>query len=278
MLKNLEKKYSLKEEVVVITGGCGLLGLKHAEAIIEAEGIPVLLDINQAAIDRGLQHLHDLYPSASMDGFVVDITKEQSIISVKGKILSKYAIVNILINNAANNPKMEDGGLTNWTRLEYFPEKIWHNDIAVGLTGAFLCSRIFGAVMAENGGGVIINIASDLGIIAPDQRIYRKNGFPEEKQPVKPVTYSVIKHGLIGLTKYIATYWAGKNIRCNALCPGGVYNSQPEEFVEKLKNLIPMARMAEPDEYKAAVVFLCSEASSYMNGACLAIDGGRTCW
>ena len=146
----------------------------------------------------------------------------------------------------------------------------------MGLTGAMLCSKIFGFEMAKNRKGVILNISSDLGIIAPDQRIYRKKGLPENEQPVKPITYSVIKHGLIGLTKYLATYWADKGVRCNALGPGGIYNNQPNEFVNKISNLIPIGRMADSDEYRSAIVFMVSDASSYMNGTNLVIDGGRT--
>jgi NAD(P)-dependent dehydrogenase (short-subunit alcohol dehydrogenase family) len=162
--------------------------------------------------------------------------------------------------------------------LEKLTSELWDRDIAVGLTGAFLCSRAVGIHMAATGGGVILNVASDLSLIAPDQRIYRRSGLAEDQQPVKPVTYSVVKHGLIGLTKYLATYWADKNVRVNAISPGGVYTNQPEDFMEKLTALIPMGRMARAGEYKAAVLFLVSDASAYMTGANLVIDGGRTCW
>jgi NAD(P)-dependent dehydrogenase (short-subunit alcohol dehydrogenase family) len=127
-------------------------------------------------------------------------------------------------------------------------------------------------------GGVILNIASDLSVFSPDQRLYRKEGLPDDLQPVKPVTYSVIKTGLVGLTRYLATYWADKGVRCNALSPGGVFNGQGEAFVQRLSSLIPLGRMADKDEYRAAVQFLCSEASSYMNGQNIVMDGGRSVW
>ncbi len=150
-------------------------------------------------------------------------------------------------------------------------------NLDAGLTGAFLCSRIVGTHMVSNGGGVILNIASDLGVIAPDQRIYQQPDYPENEQPVKPVTYSVIKHGLIGLTKYLVTYWID-NIRVNALSPGAFYTNQPVDFVKKLTDPIPMGRMAHHDEYKAAVLFLVSDASPYRTGANLVVDGGWVYW
>ena len=125
---------------------------------------------------------------------------------------------------------------------------------------------------------MILNIASDLALIGPDQRIYRKDGLEDVAQPVKPVTYSVVKAGLVGLTRYLATYWADRGVRCNALCPGGVENGQDADFVRRLSNLIPLGRMAECDEYRAAVAFLCSDASSYMTGAVIPMEGGRTAW
>jgi NAD(P)-dependent dehydrogenase (short-subunit alcohol dehydrogenase family) len=164
------------------------------------------------------------------------------------------------------------------SRVEHFDLEDWENQIRVGLTGAFICSKVFGSGMAKSGGGVIVNIASDLSVIAPDQRLYEKVGISSNEQPVKPVTYSVIKSGLIGLTKYLATYWHNSGVRVNALSPGGVFENQDVEFVAKLSELIPLGRMANIDEYRSAIQFLCSDASSYMTGQNLVIDGGRSIW
>jgi NAD(P)-dependent dehydrogenase (short-subunit alcohol dehydrogenase family) len=209
-------------------------------------------------------------------GIESDITSESSLENARAHILEKFGRIDILINNAANNPKVEDGNTT-WSRLENFPLEVWEADLRVGLTGAFLCSRLFGAEMAKRKSGVILNVASDLALIAPDQRLYRVEGLPDDQQPVKPVTYSVVKTALIGLTRYLATYWSSANIRVNAISPGGVFNGQSEVFLSRLKQLIPMERMANRDEYQGAILFLCSDASSYMTGANLVIDGGRSC-
>jgi NAD(P)-dependent dehydrogenase (short-subunit alcohol dehydrogenase family) len=274
---NTLDNFKLNGKVCIITGGAGLLGRKHAEAILEAGGTAVLLDINSSKIKEAVSFFEEKYPKMIF-GFEVDITSKESLISAKEKILSQCKKIDVLINNAANNPKMEEGDGVSWTRFENLPEDIWDKDMTVGLKGAFLCSQVFGSYMAERKNGVILNISSDLGIIAPDQRIYEKDGLPENKQMAKPVTYSVIKHGLLGLTKYLATYWAEKGVRVNAICPGGVSNNQDEKFVEKLTNLIPMKRMANEGEYKSAIIFLISDASSYMTGSTIIIDGGRTCW
>ena len=267
---------NLKGGVAVITGGAGFLGKYHAEAILEGGGVAVLTDISEKKLGETTSLLNKLYPK-KVFGYVLNITNEKQVESVVKKITDEVGQIGILINNAANNPKVEKG-LKNFSRLENFPLKIWNDDVAVGLTGAFLMSKHISPLMAKNGKGVILNIASDLGIIAPNQELYKKPGLKDSDQPVKPITYSAIKHGLIGLSKYLATYWADKGIRSNAVAFGGVYNHQQDEFVAKLAKHIPLGRMANPDEYKGVVLFMCSDASSYMTGATIIVDGGRTCW
>lgn len=278
-VKPVREAFGLAGRVAIITGGAGLLGVKHAEAIAEMDGTPVLLDLDGEKAEVRAREIAATFGVQAL-GLTTDVTQPKAIAAALSKTLQTFGRVDILINNAANNPKVEATGLSNahWSRLEDFPLEIWHQDLAVGLTGAFLCSRIIGSEMAQRGKGVILNIASDLAVIAPDQRIYRQPGVPEEQQPVKPVSYSVVKAGLLGLTRYLATYWAGKGVRVNAISPGGVYAGQDAEFVQRLSNLIPLRRMAHPDEYKAAVIFLVSDASSYMTGANLIVDGGRTSW
>lgn len=276
---SVKNAFDLTGRVAIITGGAGLLGVKHAEAIAEMGGIPVLLDLDGEKAEACAREIGAAFGVQAL-GLVADVTQREAIENALSKTLDAFGRVDILINNAANDPKVEGAGLsdTHWSRLENFPLEIWHQDLAVGLTGAFLCSQIIGSEMAQRGKGVILNIASDLSMIAPDQRIYQRPGLEADRQPVKPVTYSVIKTALIGLTRYLATYWAAKNVRVNALSPGGVSDNQSEEFVTKLTNLIPMGRMGRRNEYQAAVVFLCSDASAYMTGQNLVVDGGRSVW
>ena len=269
--------FDLTGRVAVITGGAGLLGKQHAAAIASAGGTVVMADIClERAQDAASQIQREF--SVSAWGMHLDITKEDDICAFRDQVLAKFGHIEILINNAANNPKVENDSGKNFTRLENFPLSQWDADLAVGLTGAFLCSRVIGVEMARRHKGVIVNVASDLAVIAPDQRIYRQPGVAEENQPVKPVTYSVVKTALIGLTRYLATYWADAGVRVNSISPGGVFAGQHEAFVEQVAHRIPLGRMAQPDEYRGAILFLCSDASSYMTGANLVIDGGRSCW
>lgn len=268
--------FDLSGRVVLITGGAGLLGAEHAAAIAEAGGVPVLADVRGEDAERVARETNERYGSKA-SGVTLDVTSAASCQAALERVLTTHGRLDVLVNNAALNPKVEGAGLSA-TRFENYALELWNRELAVGLTGAFLCAQVFGAYMAAHGGGVIVNVASDLGLIAPDQRIYQRPGLAPHEQPVKPVTYSVVKGGLVMLTKYLATYWADRGVRANALVPGGVFAGQPDDFVERLTNLIPMGRMARRDEYRAALVFLCSDASSYMTGSNLVIDGGRTCW
>jgi NAD(P)-dependent dehydrogenase (short-subunit alcohol dehydrogenase family) len=278
MSNRLESIFNLEGRIVVITGATGLLGRKHAEAIACYGGTPILLDLSQQAVDDFANELNEKYKVNSV-GFVVDITNEKAIKNNVKQLIENFGKIDGLVNNAANNPKVEDSKEVNFSRLENFSLDIWNDDIAVGLTGAFLCAKHYGFEISKNpNGGSIVNISSDLGLIAPDQRLYAKDGIADDQQNVKPVTYSVVKTGLIGLTRYLATYWADKNVRCNAMCPGGVENGQPEEFLKEVNKKIPMGRMANADEYQGTLIWMLSDASSYLNGAIIPVDGGRTAW
>lgn len=278
MNEKLDTLFNLDNRVIVITGAAGLLGQKHAEAVAAYGGTPVLLDLSQKSVDELAVQLNQEYAVDAL-GFAVDITDESQIEKNVTELVSKFGKIDGLINNAANNPKVEDDSEKNFSRLENFPLNIWEQDVAVGLTGAFLCAKHYGNQIAKNPlGGSIVNISSDLGLMAPDQRLYAKSGLPEELQPVKPVTYSVVKTGLIGLTRYLATYWAEKGVRCNAMCPGGVEAGQPEEFLREVSSRIPMNRLAQADEYQGTLLWMLSDASTYLNGAIVPVEGGRTTW
>ena len=269
--------FDLRNRVYVITGGAGTLGIKHAEALLEYNGIVVLFDIDDGVVEKAAELKRKLNKECM--GIRVDITDSKSIKHGVDLVLEKYSSIYGLINNAANNPKVDAQGVTDETRFETFPEERWNDDIRVGITGSFLMSQAIGPLLAKQGEGVILNVASDLSVIAPDQRIYHKKGLRDEEQPAKPVTYSVTKNALIGLTKYLATYWGHKGVRVNAISPGGIgSDSLDPEFVKKIANLIPMGRMACLDEYKGAIVFLCSDASAYMTGQNVVFDGGRGVW
>jgi NAD(P)-dependent dehydrogenase (short-subunit alcohol dehydrogenase family) len=270
--------FSLKNKVVVITGAGGLLGRQHARAVAMQGGIAILLDLRQDMVDNRVKELETEF-GAIAKGYAVDITDENAIRENCEQVLREFGKIDGLVNNAANNPKVENAEGRNFSRLENFSLDVWNADVAVGLTGAFLCCKHYGYAISKNpDGGCIVNISSDLGLIAPDQRLYKVDGLPEDQQPVKPVTYSAIKTGLIGLTRYVATYWADKNVRCNAICPGGVENNQNAAFLKEVTARIPLGRMAGAEEYQGLLVFLLSNASSYMNGSVIAADGGKSTW
>jgi NAD(P)-dependent dehydrogenase (short-subunit alcohol dehydrogenase family) len=270
--------FTLKNKVIIITGASGLLGRQHADAVGMAGGTPILIDLNKKVLNKQSKNLNSKY-GINSNGYVVDITDEESVKKNSINIIKEFGKIDGLVNNAANNPKIEASDKKNFSRLEFFSNDSWNDDLAVGLTGSFLCLKYYGYEISKNiDGGSIVNISSDLGLIAPDQSLYKIKGLSDDKQPVKPITYSVVKSGIIGMTRYVSTYWAKRNIRCNAICPGGVENNQNDLFVAELIKRIPMGRMALKNEYQGLLIFLLSQASSYINGAIIAADGGRSAW
>jgi len=267
--------FDLAGRTALITGAGGLLGPKHAEALVEYGANVVMTDHHWERALEKTAYLNDRFNKKCAVAYHMDVADKKSVQSV----VDEVGKIDILVNNAAKDPKVKkDAGLTPESRFETMTPEYWFEGIDAALNGTFFCSQVVANKMLENGGGTILNISSDLGVIAPDQRLYRKEGKSEDMQNVKPITYSAAKWAIIGMTKYLAVYFAKKNIRVNCLSPTGVYNNHPEDFVVKLSNIIPMGRMADIDEYKGAIVFLCSDASSYMTGANLVIDGGKTIW
>ncbi len=245
----------LKNKNIIVTGGSGFLGRQIVKAFKSTNSNIFILDITKPKIS-----------SNKIKYFECDITNQKKVLEVSKKIVKNFK-VDVLINNAANDYKPENSSKS---FLENFNINEWNNDIAVGLTGAFICTKIFGSEMSRLKRGVILNISSDLGINAPNQEIYKGLNFK------KPATYSVVKHGIIGLTKFTATYWANKNIRCNAIAPGGIFNSQNKKFINKVKKTIPLKRLANKNEYNELILFLCSNSSSYITGTTIVADGGRS--
>jgi len=274
----LPKYFDLSGRVALVTGGAGLLGVQHSAALAEVGARVIVADVNLNRAQEEAEKLRVGFGNEAATAIELDVSCQHSVRQAHKAVIERLGSIDILVNNAAVDPKVTVDSMIETSRLENFPLDQWNFQLGVGLTGAFLCAQTFGGWMAHNGGGTILNIASDLAVFGPDQRLYRKTGLPEDKQPVKPVTYSVVKTALLGLTRYLATYWHESGVRCNALSPGGVFNGQSEEFVVRVSQLIPLGRMARVDEYRAAVQFLCSDASSYITGQNIVMDGGRSAW
>lgn len=258
----------------LVTGAAGLLGANHSQALLDSNYNMILTDLNFKKLKLLQSILLEKFPLKKIYIFKMDVCKELSIRKVKNFIIKKKIILKVLVNNAAIDSKVsKNNKMSNSGKFENINTLDWDKHLNVGLKGAMLCSKVFGELMIKNldVNGIILNIASDLSVIAPKHDLYEKNIF-------KPVMYSVIKHGLIGLTKYIATYWHKNNLRCNSLSPGPVFNFQHKKFVRKLCKEIPLGRMASLNEYNEAVKFLCTDASSYMTGQNIVIDGGRSVW
>jgi NAD(P)-dependent dehydrogenase (short-subunit alcohol dehydrogenase family) len=271
--------FDLTGRVAIITGGAGLLGRQHAHVLADAGAHVVLADLSEQDAVAAARDVTERTSIAAL-GVGVDVTNRDAVARAVAIAVERFGSVDILINNAALTVKT-GGALAGdyFARFEDYPLELWQKALDVNLTGAFLCCQAVGRQMVSQGKGVILNIASDVGTISPDHRIYDGVVSPHSGLPFNtPASYATTKAGLIHLTRYLATYWATAGIRVNALSPGGVFNDHDATFVRNLTERIPMGRMAKVDEYRGAVLFLCSDASSYMTGANLIVDGGRTAW
>jgi NAD(P)-dependent dehydrogenase (short-subunit alcohol dehydrogenase family) len=273
----LPRLFDLHGQVAVVTGGAGLLGNEFCHTLAQAGAAVVVADINLAAA-AGLADslISDGHRSLAVE---VDVTNPISTGGMVTATLKAFNRLDVLVNSAALDPKFDPEALESQAgavgRFEDYPLAAWNQALEVNLTGAFLCCQAAVQPMLAQGRGVIVNLSSIYGLAAPDQRIYQREGQPDR---YKPVYYSVTKWGILGLTQYLATYYAGKNIRVNSLSPGGVYNGHETAFVQAYSARAVLGRMAEKDEMNGALLFLASDASAYMTGANLVVDGGWTAW
>ncbi len=275
----LPELFDLTGRVAIVTGGAGMLGLRHAEAIAEAGGTPVLADLSPEALEAGVGHLRE---RTGVDALAVevDISNRDGVQAMVGDVLNELGRIDILINNAALTVRGGSETLEGYfAPFEDYPLELWQRALDVNLTGTFLVTQAVGRVMVEQTRGVVLNIAAVYGMVSPDHRIY--DGILNQyggQAFNTPISYSATKAAILNFTRYLATYWADKGIRVNSFSPGAVFDEHDETFVRNLTSRIPLARMAHKDEYKGAIVFLVSDASSYMTGANLVVDGGWTSW
>jgi NAD(P)-dependent dehydrogenase (short-subunit alcohol dehydrogenase family) len=264
--------FSLKNKTAIVTGALGLIGKEHCRALSEAGANVVATDFDGNKCDEFARSL-----STESIGVGVDVTKKESLINLRDRVIKKFGHIDILVNNAAINDMFENPkAASEQSKFENYPLELWQKSIDVNLTGVFLCSQILGYEMSKQKSGSIINIASTYGISAPDQSLYIKEDGSQSFY--KPPAYSATKGAVIMFTRYLAAYWGKDGVRVNTLTPGGVENNQDEFFIQKYSAKTPLGRMAKPTDYKGALIFLASNASNYMTGANLVVDGGWTAW
>ncbi len=275
-MQNIFDKFRLDGQVAVVTGVAGLLGKEFCRTLAQAGAAVVVSDLNEAAACKVARELEDGGGKAA--GVGTDVTRPESVSEMVAAALKAFGRLDVLVCSAALDPKFDSSHTGHYRRntFEDYPVEMWRQALDVNLTGMFLCAQAAARPMLAQNHGVIINICSTYGLVGPDQRIYIKPG--EAEQSYKPVYYSVTKAGVLGLTRYLATYYAGKNIRANALTPGGVFNNHDDVFVQNYSARTVLGRMAHGDEMDGALLFLASDASSYMTGANLVVDGGWTAW
>ena len=277
MAKSVAKTFDLSGRVAVLTGGAGMLGRQYTRTLLEAGAKVVVADVNLEHAASAAQEAVDAVGGEAI-GWAVDVRRKPEVEAMAAGVKERFGRIDILINNAAIDPKFDSSVAAKQANtFEDYPLELWQQSLDVNLTGAFLCSQAIGKLMLRQKRGVVVNISSTYGVVAPDQRLYKHMGEKEQKL-FKPAAYSVTKAGIAHLTRYLATYWGGKGIRVNTLTPGGVFNAQDDEFVTKYSARTPLGRMAEQNEMNGAMLFLVSDASSYMTGANLVVDGGWTTW
>ena len=277
MPDNLPAVFDLTGRVAILTGGAGLLGRQYSRTLAEAGAKVLIADLDA---DRAAEAAEATMRETGGEavGLLVDVTSSSDVGRMVGVARERWERIDILINNAAVDPKFDAGVADQQANtFEDYPLALWQKSLEVNLTGAFLCSQAVGRVMMTARRGVVVNISSTYGIVAPDQRLYCRDG-EEQQRLFKPAAYAVTKAGIAHLTRYLATYWAKYNIRVNTLSPHGVFQAQDEQFVRRYSERSPMRRMARPDEMNGPLLFLVSDASSYMTGANLVVDGGWTAW
>jgi NAD(P)-dependent dehydrogenase (short-subunit alcohol dehydrogenase family) len=273
---SLQGPFSLEGKVALVTGSLGLLGRHHCHALAEADARVVVTDLDEGACRSFAAEIVASRTGDAM-GLGIDVTKPDSVRHARDEVLKRFGHLDVLVNNAAINDMFENPATaTELSKFENYPLDLWKKSFDVNITGMFLCSQILGTEMAKRGKGSIINIASTYGIVAPDQSLYRR---PDGSQRFyKSATYPTTKGAVIAFTRFLAAYWGKSGVRVNTLSPGGVENAQDETFVQAYASRTPLGRMAQPTDYKGAIVFLASDASCYMTGANLVVDGGWTAW
>lgn len=267
--------FRLDGRTVVVTGGLGQLGVQFTAALREAGARVIVLDV---AVTEETVPAHVGRGAGPADPMLVrcDITDRQAVHAALDRIVAAWGVPHGLVNNAALDAP-PDAPLEENGPFETFPESSWDRVMAVNAKGAFLLCQAFGGAMAREGRGSIVNVSSIYGVVSPDQSLYEYRRQAGEAF-YKPVAYSASKSALLNLTRYLATYWAPRGVRVNTLVLGGVFNRQDPRFLEGYHRRAPLGRMARADEYNGGVVFLLSDASSYMTGAELVMDGGWTAW
>ncbi len=272
----IQEKFELTGRVAVVTGGVGLLGAEFCRTLAEAGAAVAVVDLNTEAAAKGADDLAKAgYRALAIP---TDITQPESVNAMLEKVLSGFGRLDILVNSAALDPKFDPDAVAKGIapgKFEEYPLEQWNAALNVNLTGMFLVTQAcVKQMLAQGKKGSIINICSTYGLNGPDQRIYRK---PDGSQlAYKPVYYTVTKAGVLGFTKYLAAYYMETEIRVNALTPGGVFNNHDETFVKNYSAKTILGRMAEKDEMNGALLYLASDASSYMTGNNLVVDGGWT--